>query len=340
MSFKIKKLLIKTVIPGFFCALFFLHVLSANDLIWPLPPEKPRIKYIRTYTSSKNIEEERSFFGKIFGAISDFIFGSESKGIRLFRPHSIYVDNDDKIYVTDTGLKSVVVFDLDEHETVKLNKTADGYLRSPVGVAVDDKGSIFVTDSVLKKIIVYSSDYKFLKEINGFKRPTGIAIKDKKLYIADTLANQIIVMDTKGKVISKFGRRGGKKSEFNFLTHIFVDSTGNIYVSDSMNFRIQVFDRDFKFKYSFGKLGDGMGDFARPKGVAVDTDNNIYIVDALFDTVQMFNTKGRVLLGFGSNGKGPGNFSLPSGIFIDPDDKIYVADSYNSRVQVFQYLKE
>jgi DNA-binding beta-propeller fold protein YncE len=215
---------------------------------------------------------------------------------------------------------------------------------SPVGIALDDKEMIYVSDSELNRIFVYEpKKRRLVRTIGGpgqFQRIAGIAFHPKlhRLYAVDTLANQITVLDSDGKTVKTFGRRGVKEGELNFPTHITVDSEGLLYITDSMNFRVQIFDSEGGFQGTLGKLGTTLGSFSKPKGVAVDKEGHVYVVDGIYDTIQIFNRKGDLLMNFGQTGEKEGDFWLPAGIAIDMKNRIYVADTYNKRVQVFQFL--
>jgi DNA-binding beta-propeller fold protein YncE len=326
------------------CIVIFLLLLSScvsneikkdkkEGLFWPSPPYKPRIRYIRTFSGPGDIYTNKSMFKKVWEYL-----GGRREGIKLIRPYGIFVDNK-KIYVADPGGRRVHIFDLIKEGYYYFDKIyKKKRFLSPISVVVDKRGYMYVSDSLLKRVFVFDNNRKFMYDIKGFDRPTGMAIYKENLYIVDTLANKIIIYQTDGSYKFSFGKRGIKDGEFNYPTNIFVDDK-YLYVTDSLNFRVQIFDKDGKFINKFGRLGDGTGDFSKPKGIAVDSDGNIYVVDSYFDVVQIFNKEGRLLLAFGQSGHNKGEFLLPSGIFIDRDDRIYVADSYNSRIQIFQYIK-
>ncbi len=309
------------------------------DLLWPLPPDPPRVKLLQLIYRPEDLEIKGSWLSRAIR----FIFGGGSKQWHLEQPASIVVDNVGNIFVSDPGKGEVHVFDTEGNAYRVLGNKGKESLSSPFGVAVDDTGSIYITDPKAGKIYSYDRKGNLLKDLGAslnIARPTGIAVNNGLVYIVDTVGHRVVVADTEGGLRFEFGGRGNEDGRFNFPTSIAIDAVGKIYVSDSLNFRIQVFDRDGSFIYKFGRLGDGLGDFSRPKGVAVDSEGHIYVVDSLFDVVQVFDDKGTFLLSFGQSGGGPGEFWLPSGIYIDGNDTIYVADSYNHRVQVFQYLSD
>jgi len=312
---------------------------NTSDISWPPAPEKARIRFIQCISNSGDIGMKKTWFGK---AIDSLLGREESEGTML-RPYGVAASAN-KIYITDPGLSLLHIIDLEKKKYRMIDSAGGKELVSPLGISVDVKGEVFVTDSILKKVFIFNSDGAFLGEIGSddiFSRPTGIAVDEDRVYVVDTLRNQVLVFSKKDRtLLLRIGQHGTKNGDFNYPTHIFVSRDKQIYITDSLNFRIQIFDVNGTFVSSFGRLGDASGDFSKPKGVAVDSESHIYVVDSQFDNMQIFDKAGRLLLAVGGTGRSPGKMVLPSGIFIDNQDRIYVADSYNKRIQIFQYLKE
>ena len=308
---------------------------------WPLPPDPPVISYLNSFSEPKDLGAQRSWFRRTV----EFLFG-EGPAPHMLRPYAVAADGKGRVYVTDTGLQAVHIYDFPAKSYRQIFWVVRGQSRliSPVGLALDDEGMIYVSDSQLNRIFVYEPKKRRLVKILGepgqFERLTGIAYDPKlgRLYAVDTSAHRVTVFDQTGKVIMAFGERGAKDGELNFPTHISVDSESNVYVTDSMNFRVQIYDSAGRFHGKLGKLGNTLGSFSKPKGVAVDTAGHVYVVDGIYDTVQIFDREGGLLLNFGQSGEKEGDFWLPAGIAIDKRNQIYVADSYNQRVQVFRFL--
>ncbi len=318
---------------------FLIEKAATEPIIWPPPPDIPRIKYIRSFSRASDLNIRKSWLKRLWGVL----VGRAEEF--MLTPYMVNVDSKGRIYITDTSTLSVHIFD-PQRGYCRVSERSEGKpFLSPIGVATDSSGNLYVSDSSAGRVYIYNSDLRITLELgrNGeLHRPAGIAIneKDNLLYVVDTQAHKILAFDLQGKFRFEFGKRGDGDGELNFPTHIFLSKDGLLYISDTLNFRIQVFDRNGSFVSKFGRLGDGSGDFSRPKGVAADSVGHIYVVDAMFDIVQIFDKEGKFLLAFGRTGRRPGEFWLPAGIFIDEHDKIYVADSYNERVQVFQFLKE
>ncbi len=312
----------------------------SSTIVWPLPPEQPRIAFMRNIAEPNDLGIKKSFFRKVF----EFIVGKEAEP-HLIRPYGVFSDGKGKLYVADTGLQAVHIFDFDKKIYTQIFKLPGGRLLSPIGVTSDPSGKIYVSDSVINRVFVYSSKGEFSYVIGkegDLQRAAGIAVnpKNDQIYVVDTAGHKVVAYDQTGNKIAEIGHRGGENGEFNFPTHISIDNDGKLYITDSMNFRVQVFEADGRFISKFGKLGNRLGTFSKPKGIGVDREGHIYVVDGIYDTVQIFDMEGKLLLNFGKSGTGDGNFWLPAGIYIDGKDHIYIADTYNNRVSEFRYLPQ
>lgn len=303
------------------------------DIEWPPTPNPLKVKYlgeIKRFRQSKHnlasMIAGKSDAGEIIRpvaiAVGDdgriAIADTKAKGVHLYipaqkrykliykaknnilqSPIAVYFNKNLSLYVSDSQLRKVFVYDQNGEAISVLEGTLDQ---------------------------------------NHFGRPTGLNINERanQIFVADTTQHQIHVFDSQHKYLFSFGDKGSAKSMFNLPTHITSDSKGRLLVTDTMNFRIQTYDPSRGFVSMFGHHGNGSGDFAMPKGVAVDRWGIIYVVDSLFDTIQLFDEKGTFLLAVGERGVDAGQFWLPSGIFINREDKMYVCDTYNKRIQVFQ----
>ncbi len=308
---------------------------KAPEIVWPLPPDEPKIKYVTAYYSNVDVEDK--------AGIAQAMFGEENKKA-LKKPYGVAVDNEGSIYVTDIGV--VFVFDLKNKKLRLIGDSAGlGKLKVPIGIAVSREGRVYVSDTASDRIFVYDRYGKFLSAIGRegeLDNPAGIAIDEKRqrIYVSDSKKHNVKAFGPDGKLLLTIGKRGTGESEFNFPTNVAVDDAGEVFVVDTGNNKVKVFAPDGKFIRNFGAQGDYPGSFVRPKGIAIDTEGHLYVVDAAFQNFQIFTKEGRLLLFVGEGGEQPGQFLIPAGITIDDSDRIYVADQLNKRVQVFQYLGE
>lgn len=309
---------------------------ATGNLVWPKPPDKPRICHLRNISIPSDAGSTRTGWKKLSAFITGETSGSES----LVKPFGVALDESGNLCVADTGNNSVCLFDFSRKKWTRWESVGKTRFKSPVGVARSNC-VIYVADSGLGNIIGFDERGRERLTIGApLLHPAGIAIASGRLFVVDSHAHAVFIFDMNGKELLRFGKRGTGEGEFNFPTHVAVDVSGNILVTDSLNSRVQTFDALGKFKSQIGSAGDAPGHFGRPKGVAADSAGHVYIVDAVYDNVQIFDQSGRLLLNFGQGGAASGEFGVPAGIAISADDRIYVADSYNRRIQVFKYISE
>jgi sugar lactone lactonase YvrE len=246
------------------------------------------------------------------GAIFIFTTGEEKKvdlikngqHAHFVRIIGLAMDDSDRLFVSDPGLRHVLVFNKDH----KAEDVITEGMVEPGGLAIDTRNRfLYVADVELDQILVYDADtLKLLRK-----------------------------MGTTGK-----NHTLTTPGDFSKPAGVAVDAEGNLYVADTWNNRIEIFDADGQFISAFGKAGDGPGFFSRPKGVAVDSDGHIWVADGMQDRIQVFDKTGQLLIAFGGHGLLPGQFQGLVGITIDKKDRVFTTEIYPGRAQEFQYVTD
>lgn len=308
--------------------------MSPAPLQWPFAPAAARVTYAHAFTGLAR----RTSVATALQTLA--IGGGRSEG-GFVLPVSTAQAKDGRVAVADIGCRCVHLYTPADSGYQRLTGDDRNRLQSPVGVAFAGN-RLFVSDSS-GSLFAFDADgtLRFVQTAAAephWKRPTGIAwdATRNRLYVVDTLAHAVRVLDADGGLRSSLGSRGDGPGELNFPTHLAVAPDGEVFVTDALNFRIAIFDAEGQAAGSFGHHGDGSGDLAMPKGIAVDGNGVIYVVDALFDNVQLFDRRGTFLLTIGSRGTGFGEFWLPSGLSLDEHGNLEVCDTYNRRIQVFR----
>lgn len=67
--------------------------------------------------------------------------------------------------------------------------SAPGEFRTPHDIAMDPQGRLFVADRGNMRIQILGQDGRFIAEWKQFSRPSGIAIRDGLIYVADSESN-------------------------------------------------------------------------------------------------------------------------------------------------------
>lgn len=217
-------------------------------------------------------------------------------GEALHLPLGVAADRDGNIYVSDSGLQTVLIYDSRGKfiRPLKKLKGGESFFDSVRGIAVD---------------------------------PTTA-----RIYVCDKLRHMVFALDHKGRVLARYGKRfgGDGPGEFRYPMQV-VSGGGEIVVLDSGNYRIQILDSSGRFLEGFR-----VPDVENGSGLAMDNDGNIYVSDPHLNHVQVFSHDGQSLYTFGETGTGIGQFNGISGIWVDSGHCLYATDSGNKRVQLFQ----
>jgi hypothetical protein len=173
----------------------------------------------------------------------------------------------------------------------------------------------------------FPQKFIFKGQIGSFNSASSLSINSAGiLYVADTEKNEIIKIDTLGKVIKTIGGYGWQESSFDDPEDVFANLL-NVYVADKNNDRIQMFDKDLNFLSSFKRSDNSSADnFRYPTGVVVSNQGDLFILDSDNSRIIKYNSRGEFQLLIGSNDAGNFVLSNPKRITITNNQKLIVAD--------------
>jgi len=168
----------------------------------------------------------------------------------LLRPTGIAALNEqDAIYVVDTGDHSLKIFDFEGRFIKTIGGQAEG--------------------------------------ISGFNFPTfALATSDNEIIVNDALNYKIKRFDGDGNLEFSFGEEGNGPGTFSRPKGMAVDDENHIYVVDNMFDNIQVFTEDGKLLLVIGSGGQEKGQFWSPAGIDI-FDNTIYVADTFNNRIQI-----------------------------------------------------
>jgi DNA-binding beta-propeller fold protein YncE len=155
---------------------------------------------------------------------------------------------------------------------------------------------------------------------------------DGSFYIV--LRNNLLRVDTEGKVLQRWGGKGNGIGEFEDPYALAIASNGKIYVADSNNHRIQVFNEDGTPYIQWGSYGkpdnsdQAEGKFCSPQGIALDSHDNAYVSDTCNQRMQKFDTNGNFLRQWS-------RFDYPVGMDVNRNDEVYVVDNSTHQIKQF-----
>lgn len=303
-------------------------------LVWPKPPDTPRIRYIGQLAGEADLKAPRPF------SLAAALAGPPPMA-KFSTPTAVAISGE-RVYVADGQLGCVHVLDLERRTYGAIREAGGQLFKTPNDVVVAES-NLVVSDAAARRVSAFDLAGRFVRHLgpSAFQRPAGLAWDpgSQTLWVVDAGAHACALLDLNGGTRGSIGQRGAGPAQFNFPAGGGA-AEGTVAIADSMNFRVQLLTPDGQPLSQFGQKGDAAGDFALPRDVAMDSQRNVYVLDSQFENVQIFDPQGRLLMAFGQEGRGPGEFYLPSGITIDARDRIWIADTYNRRVQVFQFLRE
>jgi sugar lactone lactonase YvrE len=281
-----------------------------------------------------------------------FLFAFSGTGAQaMTRPTGIAVIGD-RVYVTDTALRTVRAYDRTGAFLFDFGPIKDGkvtHLDSPVHMAVSKAGEIWVTDRSLKGVYIFDADGNYLRKFVPNDDPTfdwsPLAIAfgaDDSVYISDvgnSDNHRMLAFSPGGLLVTEWGHTeqivsaGDSPGSFLFPNGLAVKGTGAntlVFVADGNNRRVQVFKGDGTFVRIINTSGT-------PRGLALDAEGRLYVVDALSHRIDVYTDAGALLTTFGENGTGPGQFNFPNDVVVDSTGRILITDRDNNQVHVWGY---
>jgi len=299
-------------------------------MFWPPAPDEPRIQFLRTISSSKEITGGQS-------QMDELVYGKgEDRTLPLIRPYGVKWYSG-KAYVCDATAGIVAVLDIRGKQVAVLGGGAQPSLFKPIDIVVSPEQIKYVADTGYSAVIVLDQNNKVAGRITAPNmRPISVALRGDELYVSDMQSSVVRVFDRfNGKQLRAIGEQGGGEGKLAGAMGLTLDAAGNIYVNDVVGCKVQKFSPEGKLLKSWGGRGTTTGKFVRPKMMAVDSDGIVYVVDNAFQNVQMFNADGDTLMYFGGAGPFAGAMDMPTGVAVVETDldlfAPYVHDAFEMR---------
>jgi DNA-binding beta-propeller fold protein YncE len=332
--------------------------IDISNIVWPQPPAIARLRYLDYFSAQKKDPEKqkpevkkKSWMDRMAGVSPDDA-AAKKAGVNprfaLGTPYGLAVDSKGLLYVADTKVGAVFIFNPESKDIGFIKHGVDAKFGRIFGLAIDDSDRLFVADGQYNHVLVFNPNHKLEGQFGEgvMNDPAGLAIDEENrfLYVANTGADQILVYDADTfKLLRKIGTPGKNHTlttpgDFSKPTNVAVDKDGSLYVTDTLNDRVEEFDAEGTFIRTFGKNGDGPGEFTRPKGIAIDCDGHVWVADANMNRLQVFTPEGDLRLVVGGFGWLPGQFQALTGVTIDKQNRVFTSEQFLGRVQMFRYI--
>ncbi|CAF3059432.1 unnamed protein product [Rotaria sp. Silwood2] len=242
---------------------------------------------------------------------------------QLCNPWSLYVDDDQAVYVVDNSNNRIV-------------KWICGATTGLVVVGGNGQGNLvqWARQSATNgKTII--SDIECI----------GLTVDDDEfLYITDNDKHEVRrfrMGESKGTVEAGENGPGSRLDQFDQPRYAVVDRNHSMYISDINNHRVMKWMKDTKqgIVVAGGQYeGNSLGQLSDPHGIIVDQSGTIYIADYANHRIMRWlqgTTEGSVIVGGNGQGSQSNQFCYPVSLSFDREGNLYVSDLGNHRVQKF-----
>ncbi len=266
------------------------------------------------------------------------------------RPIGIAIDNQDVIYISNSGNNQIKKITADGALVKMWGSTGKkpGELNRPMHISFGLDENLYVAEFLNDRIQVFNKEGKHIRFLtinkessNYLNAPGGVAVdKSGNVYIADFFNHLVRKLSPKGEFLYNIGAPGRIwPGKLHYPTDVAIGKDV-LYVADAYNNRIQLFSLDGKFLHKWGGFF-GMGIpgslktyFNIATGITVDDQGNLYIADFYNHRVKKLNSKGNVILIFGTD-----ILHYPTDVAIDSKNNVWVVDFGNDRIVKFKKVK-
>ena len=213
-----------------------------------------------------------------------------------------------------------------------------GKLDCPEGIAFDERTQLIyvATGNPFSNygIIVFSVTGEYINTFceGQVRWPVGIAIKGDEVYVSDILLHSILHFKLPGfQLVTKVGKYGIGKGEFNYPRQLTVAPNGSVFVADSFNKRVVVLTHKLKFQLSISHAS-----MTQPYDVKL-LGNKVFVLSCRDNPcLHVFSQSGEKLRSLITCGT-QGNEQVRRGYFFcfDKQQNILISDYKDYSIKVF-----
>jgi DNA-binding beta-propeller fold protein YncE len=187
-------------------------------------------------------------------------------------------------------------------------------------------------EGFLARLIAFFSGGKITPDI--FNNPYGIWRQGDKLYVTDTGAQTLAVVDLKANTFTYMGDKG--EDNLKSPVSVTADEAGNAYVSDTSEGAIKAYSPEGKLMWKSEGGIAGAGTLKRPAGIALTPSGDILVADSSNRRIVLLGKDGRFLREMCLHAKKE-YFALPNpnNVWAFKNGDFMVSDPLAARVHIF-----
>lgn len=253
-------------------------------------------------------------------------------------------------------------------------------LNFPSAVAIDRAGNLYIADTMNHRVRRVEATTGVITTVAGtgqprysgdggpavlaaLNEPTGLAVNDKALYIADQSSNRVrrvqldtgVITTVAGDGTAAYSGDGvsADQTSLSGPSGVAVSGDGRLYIADTFNSRIRTVDA------ATGQIATEAGDggmyryqgpdepssqsLSRPTSIAIGQDGKVYMTDSDSHLIRRWDPSSKTIVRLTGTGVAQfagdggealaGSLNYPFGVALDAIGTIYVADTFNHRIR-------
>jgi len=195
------------------------------------------------------------------------------------RPYDLVRGLDGRMYVSEYRGGRVSILCPEGHWQAHIGSRGrgNGQFIGPKNMAIDEYGYLYVVDFGNRRVSKFDPDGRFIlsfgtrgPDFNGFRSPTGIAARDGRVFVADSLSRRIYTFDQNGNHLGILTDGLVAPESLRFI------SDGRMLVADGN--RVILVDPNTAIVRDLGLVGN-----ARTRIISADMDANGNLLAVNFD---------------------------------------------------------
>ena len=295
-----------------------------------------------------------------------FQFGEGVGGLK--EPEQIFIDEEDKLYIVDSGNNRIIKLDRFRNVEGIYTGPDDKPFKTPKGIFVDSDGSMFIADTGNSRIVHLGNNGEYVEE---FIKPNSQLIEEatfEPVRIAVNHTGLIYVLNQANfrgfMVIDGYNEFRGyvaaTTTEFDLMTVIWrkfgteeqkrqiaqsaappyssfvIDDSGIIYATTVMVLENQIVKLNSVGENIYKPQAYGGQEQPNFVDISVNKYGIISVLDSVTRRVYQYDQQGNMVTSFGGKGNWNGKFERPVSFDQASQGNIYVLDGYLNQIQVFE----